>query len=424
MSGLLECVPRLAQIFDENLRTESSSGVEGWGQFVNAERQSQQIGLYGCCSGVLVKSIAEKDVVLSQGIVNFFEREWTSRNGATSNKRLVQTTRLAFLVLSISSIPQLYEIKRDVVSSLLRRQLQSGEWADWAIADVRMSNAGRHEATALAVLALCRVATEESRSSAARGAKALQRFALSHENIASGVDPLVLAAIVTGVEADDLDPRVIRGVIEFISTQVPTTDLGIYFFDYPIPCSEGVEETRRDFLCLPKFLSYSAMVSPKSLLERAGPIEKLKIRFAADRATKYLLNALRSPPIIAGSARLPSTVDQASAALAVEFLSSANFSLNKFLSAVQAIGNWSARSWITQFAFPIVLVASLGLTAKDPRHFAELITGMSSSLGAPAMRLATAYESAIQWASFAITVLVGAPLTSKPFNYVRKKWFS
>ncbi|MGN6545075.1 MAG: hypothetical protein ACTHK7_08510, partial [Aureliella sp.] len=56
MSSSSAALNELAKVFDDNFHTEHAEC--GWGQFLDATRTHKQIGPYGTCSGVIVRTLA------------------------------------------------------------------------------------------------------------------------------------------------------------------------------------------------------------------------------------------------------------------------------------------------------------------------------------------------------------------------------
>lgn len=77
---------RLANGFEnaaERPSNEDSEPTEavGWGQFLDAPKQHQQVGMYGTCAGIIVLAVAGRgDNPLSRKAVTLMDYWWNSRS--------------------------------------------------------------------------------------------------------------------------------------------------------------------------------------------------------------------------------------------------------------------------------------------------------------------------------------------------------
>src|SRR5262245_40561516 len=137
---------RLADGFLREVRSAPVRGADllGWGQFLNTP-DSDQVGLYGTCSGLIVVSLAYGRARVSDNVIAFLEGRWEARAnpGTKSPRDFALTVRLAYfyLALRIADIPGLGPMLAQVETELQVRQI-GGLWRDWRIDAEQFSATG------------------------------------------------------------------------------------------------------------------------------------------------------------------------------------------------------------------------------------------------------------------------------------------
>lgn len=254
VSGYLS---RLAQRFDENLRTSPSDPTQkGWGQFIVAEHHSNQVGLHGTSAGLLVKLAANPNSTIDDGVVNYLTTQWAGRH-KTSQKYFNQTVRLAFMILALAkpSDDRLLPLRNEAVAELLKRQHGDGTWGDWHQEDSAAQAPPRPETTAWVILALVRLTQDDIRQNIANAGRFLQNYALGFSRIDKEVDPLLIGAIMHALPSQETNSLVRASAVRLLLQNQPNTDLQIYFFDY-ILSNGSSSQVKRDYLCVPHLFSY------------------------------------------------------------------------------------------------------------------------------------------------------------------------
>jgi hypothetical protein len=288
---LKQYVARLAQQFDQTIHHPSGETSEkAWGQFLSAEQQ--QVGLYGTCSGILVKAIASPPSPVDPGTVMYLAQLWKARKGS-AERYFNQTVRLAFLVLALARVqlPELVLLRGEAVRELVARQRSDGAWGDWGAGDAPP----RVETTAWAVLALARLGETITKSNAHRGAAYLQGQILAVKYIAQTFDPFILGVVLHVLPAAELNRRIPSAGLQVLSTTRPADDLQIYFFDFPVQ-QGAVQAFRRDFLCVPRFFGYCLLASAPYFGTNVISVDGVRVALAHYRVFRHVENILVGEP--------------------------------------------------------------------------------------------------------------------------------
>jgi hypothetical protein len=414
---LKQYVARLAQQFDQTLHAPPEKPVEkGWGQFLSAEHH--QVGLYGTCSGVLVKTIALPSSPIDEGITTYLARLWGERHG-NAERYFNQTVRLAFLVLALArvQVPQLVILRAEVVKELVARQRTDGAWGDWGGGDAPP----RVETTAWAVLALARLQEAITNSNAVRGAAYLQAQVLAVKYIAQTFDAFILGVILHVLPEVELNQRVPSAALQVLGSARPTNDLQIYFFDFPTHSGDG-QEFRRDFLCVPRFFGYCLLATAPSFGPNLTSVTGFRVGVAHQRSLDHVEAILVGEPLHSSRSRYPATVDQAFVALSAEYLAERKLRFSRLIRIVRSLYGWMQGNLIVRIILPLAIVTFLGLLAKDPETGAKfairLLGGNAPSLSA----LVKEYSDIIQFAAISVGFLVSEPLVESFYRFIKNKW--
>jgi hypothetical protein len=259
LTELRAYVPRLAGEFDRTLHPHPEfPDAKGWGQFLSAEHL--QVGLYGTCSEILVKTVASRQSPIDKGVREYLVCLWRNRQGETE-RYFNQTVRVAFLVLALARVadPQLLQLRAEAMDELTERQRPDGAWGDWGSGDAPP----RIETTAWAVLALMYLQDHKAEASARLGAQYLQRQVSAVQHIDQTFDAFILGVVLHTLPPSEIGGRVLKATIKVLTDSSPSNDLQIYFFDFT--AGAGAErQLRRDFLCVPRFFGYCLLASAPS----------------------------------------------------------------------------------------------------------------------------------------------------------------
>lgn len=417
MSQLEEIAPTLSKLclaFDRNLRTNGMDKQQkGWGQFFEAETQADQIGLYGTCAGVAVKTAQNKDAAVDSGVELFLAASWKEP------KNYNQNVRLAFLILCLSrsNNSALATIREDAVKELLRRKHPDGAWSD-GLEQPAAKLPPNKISTAWALLALCQVRPNATLEDTANY---LHGVILASRRIDKEVDPLLLAALLTAMEPAKIDKRVRRAAARVLRRQKPSDNPTIYFFDYRVPRGKNGTKARRDFLCVPQFFAYAALAAttPKfrpSIESFSREIGFHKIRIA-------LSDMLEKAPLKNPRSEYPSTVDQAFLALALVLGIRMDTGFRNVVATLAPLYYAFKESYATRLLFPLIAIPLIAISAKDPKMILSII----GAFGHPAPEAITTFinSNTNGIAAFAVVVsmLAGQPLIRGLVSFVQKKWF-
>jgi hypothetical protein len=417
-------VARLAQRFDENIRTSVSDPTQkGWGQFIAAEHHSHQIGLYGTSAGILVKTIASSQTQIDHAVQKYLSEQWNLRHNQ-SQKYFNQTIRLAFLILALARAEDqlLKTIRDEAVKELVGRQRRDGAWGDWAQDGEERSAPPRAETTAWAVLALTRLNESSTKNELTNGARFLQLQALSFARIEAEVDPLVLGVILQASPHVEIDPRVHRAAVAFLSQERPGPELHIYFFDYVLN-ETAVQQVKRDYLCVPRFFAYCLLAGAPTIGHKTVSPESLRVALAHWRAIKQLEAILESEPLRTSQSRYPATVDQAFVALAVEYLARRSLRFGYFFDIGIPVFRSLRQNFVVRVLFPLLVLSVLGAVAHEPMNVSDLVVWTRGTESEALHTFVEKNASVLQVLAIGLGFLLGQPLLRSIKTWFQKAWF-
>jgi hypothetical protein len=238
-----------------------------------------------------------------------------------SQKRFVQTLRLAFLVLAtrISTIPEFIAIRREVEESLLSRCIGSGGWGDWWLNEDNYDPTPSIFTSCVSLLALALFRTEPfppaHRSSIAKVVEMLKRSMQAKGRLSN----LEIAAVTAGLSTwQSYSSR--SGVKHDVALRwrsLPEQRHGIYFFFYEYAPGADGRSFGRDYLLVPLEL----LVAIGGLQSAA----KASLRLTAEEIVSRLLKTLDDQGGLYRVAKRDhiSSIDQAWAAIAIAYAISA-----------------------------------------------------------------------------------------------------
>jgi hypothetical protein len=403
---------RLAQEFDQTLHASAADpNCKGWGQFLSGE--SHQIGLYGTCSGVLVKSIGAPSSPIDQGVVEYLVTQWRDRAN-NSQRYFNQTIRLSFLVLALAriKIPELITIRNDAVRELETRQRSDGAWGDWG-----SSAPPRLETTAWAVLALARVGEIHADAVARKGATFLHRQALAVPIIDEMIDPFILGVIFHILTRDTISRRIVSAAIKILAYSRPTNELQVYFIDYVI---SDTTEMRRDYICVPRFFGYCLLASAQTLGPEAFSSAGLHVAIAHRRAMVHLNEILAVGLLRTSASRFPSTVDQAFVALSVEYITVHQPRFEGVIRWGRPIYHRLHDNFVVRVILPPIILSFFVAVTHEPRNLVDLTAWVP---GTEYLSNFTEHHLAvIQFTAILAGLLVGKPLINGFWRFLNDKW--
>jgi hypothetical protein len=419
--SLTDFASPLARLFDENLRTDPDDlKLKGWGQFIAAESHADQIGLYGTCAGILVKTVSDPNARIDPGVVAYVHSIWLNRANLQA-KYFHQNVRLAFFVMAIARTTEttIASIRSQAAEELIRRQLTDGSWGDWWQPEGQNAPSPRPETTAWAVLALARLNDARYGDELRKAGRYLQKQVLGYANIEKSVDPILLSAIVRALPEPDIDKRTRSAAVAILRKTRPQNEVHIYFFDYLMgPSNKSL--VKRDFLCVPAFLSYCLL---SSSLDPSGGFSRtqLMVQLAHGRSVEHLKSLLEALPFKNPGSKFPASVDQAFLALSFDVASKRDVRFSGLFRFVRAIREPLRNSWVAQVLLPIVGVTLLATSAKDPNNLWNLYSYVSDFHATELRSWVERYNSVIQTLALGLSFFVGNPILMRIKNFALRK---
>ena len=413
---------RLARKFDQGIRAlPEEQSLKGWGQFIAAEHHSRQVGLYGTCAGVIVKTIANKDATLDEGIILYLRQQWQQRN-QSSQRDFNQNIRISFLVIALAYVQdrRLITLRNQAVAELLRRQKGDGSWGDWWLENGDGAIApSRLETTAFAILALARLKLDQIRHNILRGARFLQAEILAYSQIETDVDPFLVGVLLHCLPKDEIAGRIQTASDRFLSILRPTNDLSIYFFDYFLDDSE-YKDVKRDYLCVPRFFSFSLLSSSPG--HDGFSLRAIRTALAHWRCGKFLSASLSKDPITIPGSRYPASVDQAFLALSAEYTDTKETRFGKLFGFIAPVYGYASKNSLVRVAIPIIILGIIGAISEDPGNIIGLYKWFGGLEESDLAKFVITNASVIQISSIALCFLIGHPLLQSIWQYLREKW--
>lgn len=415
-SYLKPLIQNLNSKFDHTLRAAPDiSDAKGWGQFLSSTHI--QVGAYGTCAGLIVKTICASDSHIDIEVENYLKHIWA--NKSNSDKHFSQTVRLSFFIMSLTLTRNvsLVALHKEAVDELLRRQHTEGGWGDWGDTD----SPQRVETTAWAVLALMRCSETRCRDSAERGARHILKKLLASPQISS-FDSLPLGVILHVLKHNEITSRIIAKAVQLVYNDRPSNEALIHFFDYKVT-NGAKSQMKRDFLCTPRFFLYSLIVSSPALRERtwSSPIQRLKLSVSHRRAYRHLVSILQGDPVKTSNSMHPSTVDQAFSALSAEYIDKHLHELERTIKILGPIYRQVKNGWISRFIIPLPLVAFFGSVAQDPKRLVELSARLMGGESPELKQLVAESGDVVQYVAIFLGFLLGQPLLNSFFKFLKEK---
>ena len=251
----------MAQRIDEaELPYDEITNGRGWGQFLDGPKEHPQVGPYGVCSGIIVRSLAgrEHKGPEQRALHVLFEMLNRYQDGEPTTQRFfTQNLRLAYLCLALRLAgPPAATLAASAEEELLSRLLPGGTWGDWWINKDIYDPTPRPFVTSIVLLCLLLFSGERDRGPASTLGGTLRR---STEFLAKALKdipdwpPLPKAAALAALGAARYrEPNVYRQVNSLlVAPPAVTSDLGVYFYDYQFLQPGGGHHYSRDYFIVP-----------------------------------------------------------------------------------------------------------------------------------------------------------------------------
>jgi len=250
---------QMAELFEHALLTTPAQ--TGWGQFLDAARRHEQIGLYGTSAGVIVRCLAQRgaDATTIQ-TAQALRTYWTNRDDDYGARRLVQTPRLALLHLAFATLEQTPEnaaATNQTRDELLRRQLPSSLWGNYWIDANHNDDTPRAFVSALVLLALA-ASTPPTAQPAAQpaallnAANSLEGLLVSTPSLPPHVSVASFASILLARSTAPIRSLTRRMNAIARARPIGLDDQALYFYDYQYRNpANGQIESDRDYVIVP-----------------------------------------------------------------------------------------------------------------------------------------------------------------------------
>lgn len=329
----------LDALADHFVQAAEMVGTEhGWGQFV--DRRFKQVGPYGTSSALIVLCLAGRaEDAKAKDAFKRVQKWWSDYRKDTTGKYFVQTCRLAYLCLALSTHDSNSSLAKAVANELKGRLLRDEGWGAYRRTTNDYDETVQVVPTSLATIALAAYGEEYKQSLVGPSRFLKQR--LLGRSLSKHEAAIVRCALIAaeGVVEDDAGTVNTRGVGRFLSDcwvnrgmmadldSARSLESWPYFFDYVF--GKPDPKDRRDYFIL----------LPPVLLAIAGmtPSAPVRMRLAAEEIAESLLDHLSREK---GVFRVPhsrraATVDQAWVALL----------LSKAATREYIEGEWAAKLW-------------------------------------------------------------------------------
>ncbi len=366
--GLHACLDRMAERVDNAEQSyDDVPDGRGWGQFLDGPKDHRQVGPYGVCSGVIVRSLAGREHKGPEQTALHVLFELYQRHEAGNpreRKYFAQTLRLAYLCLALrlagSSAADVAERAQE---ELLARVLPNGSWGDWWIDNRNYDQTPSVFVTSIVLLCLLLFA----RNGGGGRANALQQ---SVEYLAQKLvevpewSPLPAAAALAALAAARCKrAAVTKQANSLLGAQATvTSDLGVYFYDFQFLGEGGALSHSRDYFIIPIEL----LIVIVGLLPGARVNARLHALTTIDGVKSIVIRnegAYRSSP----EQRL-STKNQAWAAIALKL---ATYDLDPPLKGQRLLWNLTkprANRYVDKWMPPLALLFTTALAALSPAN--------------------------------------------------------
>lgn len=250
-----EALRAIADAFLLELRTRQGPPTHsGWGQYLGS-RHSNQIGLYGTCSGIICVSLAYGSSRIPDSVIRYVNWLWSDRltAGTEGARNFSLTARQAFLTLAVrqANFSGLQLLRQELNTELVSRILSDGLFRSWQIDSVNRDHTGNQVATGLVLLAYALTSgTASLQPDLQRSAQTLQDRATEKRLGNAGVRKLLTTAAALALPPQGIVAGLRRQITDYkISTEIRNQDT-LYFWDYTYSGPGGLQD-RRDYLHIP-----------------------------------------------------------------------------------------------------------------------------------------------------------------------------
>jgi len=361
-------VERLADSFLQDIRTLSTGGHAGWGQFVS-QPQGFQVGLYGTCSGIITVSAAYGHDRIPPKAVSYLSDLWQERSntGTSGARNFALTARRAFFLLAIrySGHPAFAQLMVDAERELKDRMLSDGLFVSWQV-DHQRPTTGDEFSTALAILAYSLTAREQRYipQHIRYAAESLQKRMEGATPPNVGVKKLYLAAVTTTLEPKYIS-RHTRRLVQLSRPDERNRDQdSSYFWDYWYPKSDRLV-SRRDYFHVPS--------DAVDILLASGSVSRQLQKLAAiDLATEDVTTAINRGLYYYGR-ELAASNNQAWMVIALSrarLLSEADTRFNRFFS--RYMGGIPENAF-GSLILPVIFLFIAAIASAVPNRLLELL---------------------------------------------------
>jgi hypothetical protein len=269
-------------------------GAVGWGEFLDGTPRHNQVGLYGTCSGIITRALANRGAdKLDQAVDPLLEKWWEERD-ERSPKFFGHTVRLAMLHLAIrlKADNHLSGLQKSIESALLDHVRPDGMWGNFLMPDDIEDPSPRLIATSLVVLSftLFRPATEPCPETLPVAVEKIEDRILGTENLPR-LHLAIASAAITSIPGHPPSSKV-RSKINRLAyaTQVSLPELGVHFYDY-----EFIDRKNKEADHEHEFKTDYLIVPIEVILGIAGyqPNAPLYLRYRAETTLNLLVKNLR-----------------------------------------------------------------------------------------------------------------------------------
>ena len=349
----------------------SDPRLAGWGQFLDAENHSDQIGTYGTSAAILFSKIAQNPVD-DAGVAAQLEHFLSSPEAAP--KLLVQNVRLAFMLLALSthSDQSFRQLRERVFGLLTSRQLGNGAWPDAFSTDYTVPGYPRPETTAWVMLALHRSGDGQD---ALRKARKYLADQIANNTTPNALTPFSLGALLYTWDDSPVPARLRMLAHRALAKLYRSTDEGISFFDY-LRSSGTKPKPRiaRDYICYPNLLPQALLLDGLSRISKGATGLKLsRQRFVL---LQIIHSCVRNQHFFKHSGAVyASSVDQALLALSFEILDQRYSHLNAALHFVYLCYDNRIVKFGSNIGIPILLLVAAAVAIVDVTMLADVVGG-------------------------------------------------
>jgi hypothetical protein len=109
-------------------------------------------------------------------------------------------------------------------------------------------------------------------------------------------------------------------------------------------------------------------------------------------------------------------------ALSVEYVANRQFPLQGFIRWLRPVWIYLQESFVFRVVLPFLILTFFGALAQEPKNIVPLTSWVTALGGGITSEFAEEHRTAIQFIAILIGFLIGKPLLSGAWRFIREKW--